>query len=60
MPKVSEPTLKPPAARLALNDVTEALMRGVVSCQVLKAIYDTLNENDIEIPFPQQDVHIRS
>ena len=39
---------------------TEALMRGVVSSQVLTAIYDTLNENDIEIPFPQQDVHIRS
>ena len=39
---------------------TEALMRGVVSSQVLAAIYDTLNENNIEIPFPQQDVHIKN
>ena len=26
----------------------------------LTLIYDTLNENNIEIPFPQQDIHIRS
>jgi len=26
---------------------------------VLKCVYDTLNENHIEIPFPQQDVHIK-
>ncbi len=38
----------------------EPLMRGVVTSQVLAAIYDTLNQNNIEIPFPQQDVHIRS
>ena len=24
-----------------------------------EAIYDALNENNIEIPFPQTDVHIR-
>ena len=39
---------------------TEALMRGAVSGQVLTIIYDTLNQNNIEIPFPQQDVHIKS
>ena len=38
---------------------TEALMRNVVASQVLAAVYDTLNENNIEIPFPQQDVHIK-
>ena len=38
----------------------EPLMRGVITSQVLAAIYDTLNQNNIEIPFPQQDVHIRS
>jgi len=27
---------------------------------VLKCIYDTLNANGIEIPFPQRDIHIRS
>jgi small-conductance mechanosensitive channel len=39
---------------------TEALMRGAVSGQVLTIIYDTLNANNIEIPFPQQDVHIKN
>ena len=39
---------------------TEPLMRGAVTAQALTTIYDTLNENNIEIPFPQQDVHIRS
>jgi small-conductance mechanosensitive channel len=27
---------------------------------VLNTIYDTLNQNGIEIPYPQQDVHIKS
>ena len=39
---------------------TEALMRSAVSGQVLTIIYDTLNQNNIEIPFPQQDVHIKN
>lgn len=26
--------------------------------QVKEAIYNTLNEHNIEIPFPQRDVHI--
>ena len=38
----------------------EPLFRGIVKAQVLTTIYDTLNANNIEIPFPQQDVHIRS
>ena len=38
---------------------TEALLRSIVTSQVLSAIYDTLNQNNIEIPFPQQDVHIK-
>ena len=37
----------------------EPLLRGVVTSQMLATIYDTLNQNNIEIPFPQQDVHIR-
>ena len=36
----------------------DVLKRGVVTSQVLTTIYDTLNQNGIEIPFPQQDVHI--
>ena len=39
---------------------TEPLMRNTVNSQVLTTIYDTLNENNIEIPFPQQDVHIKN
>ena len=39
---------------------TEPLMRSAVTAQALTTIYDTLNENNIEIPFPQQDVHIRN
>ena len=39
---------------------SEALLRGAITSDVLAIIYDTLNENDIEIPFPQQDVHIRN
>ena len=39
---------------------TEALMRNVVASQILTTIYDTLNQNNIEIPFPQQDVHIKN
>jgi small-conductance mechanosensitive channel len=35
-------------------------MRNIVTSQLLATIYDTLNQNNIEIPFPQQDVHIKS
>lgn len=38
----------------------QPLYRGPVKSQVLATIYDTLNANNIEIPFPQQDVHIRT
>ncbi len=38
----------------------EPLKRVHVISSVLTAIYNVLNENNIEIPFPQQDVHIRS
>ena len=36
----------------------EPLCRGIVKGQVLTTIYDTLNQHNIEIPFPQQDVHL--
>ena len=39
---------------------TDALMRNVVTSQILATIYDTLNQNNIEIPFPQHDVHIKN
>ena len=38
----------------------EPLKRGLVISQVLGTIYDTLNATGVEIPFPQQDVHIKN
>jgi len=36
----------------------EAPKRSYVISEVLKCIYDTLNEHNINIPFPQRDIHI--
>ena len=36
----------------------EAPKRSHVISEVLKCIYDTLNEHNISIPFPQRDIHI--
>ncbi len=36
----------------------EAPKRSYVISEVLKCIYDTLNAHNINIPFPQRDVHI--
>lgn len=38
----------------------DAVKKSYVISDVLRTIYDTLNQNGIEIPFPQQDVHIRN
>jgi small-conductance mechanosensitive channel len=38
----------------------EILFPKRTTSRFLILIYDTLYENDIEIPFPQQDIHIRS
>ena len=38
----------------------EAPKKSYVISDVLNLIYDTLNLNGIEIPFPQQDVHIKN
>lgn len=38
-----------------VNVFTQYLDDGVI----LECIYNTLNANDIEIPFPQQDVHLK-
>ena len=37
----------------------DAVKKSYVISDVLNTIYDTLNQNGIEIPFPQQDVHIK-
>ena len=36
----------------------EAPKRSYVISDVLKCIYDTLNNNNISIPFPQRDIHM--
>ena len=38
----------------------DAVKKSYVISDVLRTIYDTLNANGIEIPFPQQDVHIKN
>jgi len=38
----------------------DAPKKSYVISDVLSTIYDTLNQNGIEIPFPQHDVHIKS
>ncbi len=35
-------------------------LRGRVRHELLKAVYNAFIEHDIEIPFPQSDVHVRS
>ena len=37
----------------------DAPKKSYVVSDVLKCVYETLNENNIEIPFPQQDIHIK-
>jgi small-conductance mechanosensitive channel len=37
----------------------DAPKKSYVISDVLRTIYDTLNANGIEIPFPQQDVHLK-
>lgn len=34
--------------------------RFKITSAVKETIYETLNANNIEIPFPQRDVHIKS
>lgn len=36
----------------------DAPKRSYVVSDVLKCVYDTLGKNDIQIPFPQRDIHI--
>ena len=38
----------------------EAPKKSYVISDVLKCVYDTLNKNGIQIPFPQRDVHLIS
>ena len=37
---------------------TEVSKRSYVISEIMKCIYDTLNSNGIQIPFPQRDVHL--
>ena len=34
------------------------LTQSIDCSRILECAYDTLNANNIEIPFPQQDIHI--
>jgi small-conductance mechanosensitive channel len=37
----------------------DAVKKVYVVSDILTCIYDTLNQNGIEIPFPQRDVHVK-
>jgi len=39
---------------------SDATKRALVTSEVLKVVYDTLNANGIEIPFPQRDINIKT
>jgi small-conductance mechanosensitive channel len=45
---------------LVLAWVSDATIKGKVASELRLQIWDALKANDIEIPFPQQDIHIRS
>ena len=38
----------------------DAVKKSYVISDVLKCVYDTLNKNGIEIPFPQRDITIKN
>ena len=37
----------------------DVVSAATANSDILECIYNTLNSNNIEIPFPQQDIHIR-
>ncbi len=39
---------------------TDAVKKIYVVSDILKTIYETLRQNDIKIPFPQRDIHIKN
>ncbi len=43
-----------------LSWIAEPVNRGRVSHELNCAVYKSLNSNNIEIPFPQRDLHVRS
>lgn len=38
----------------------DAVKKSYVISDVLKCVYETLNKHNIEIPFPQRDIHIKN
>lgn len=65
--KWMDPSKKVKSVVAAMNDSSidfklfvwaDAVKKSYVVSDVLRCIYDTLNQHGIEIPFPQRDVHI--
>ena len=65
----TDPTKKVTSGMVGMNDSSvdfklyvwvEAVKRAYVISEVLKCVYNTLNENGIEIPFPQRDITIKN
>ena len=64
-----DPSKKATSGMVGMNDSSvdfklyiwvEAVKRAYVISEVLKCVYNTLNENGIEIPFPQRDITIKN
>ena len=64
-----DPNKKVTSGMVGMNDSSvdfklyvwvEAVKRAYVTSEVLKCVYNTLNENGIEIPFPQRDITIKN
>ena len=64
-----DPARKATTAMVGLGDSSvdmklvvwaEAVKKAFVVSEMTKCIYNTLNENGIEIPFPQRDITIRN
>lgn len=65
--KWMDPSKKVKSVVAAMNDSSvdfklfvwaDAVKKSYVVSDVLRCIYETLNDNGIEIPFPQRDIHI--
>lgn len=67
--KWMDPSKKVKSVVSAMNDSSvdfklfvwaDAVKKSYVVSDVLRCIYETLNEHGIEIPFPQRDIHIKN
>ena len=59
-PKVIFTEFADSSINLKLLCWVDVMKQGLVESDIKNCIYDTLNKNGVEIPFPQQDVYIKN